>query len=53
VLARDSRTSGPMFSRIVAGALQSVGCDVVEIGIAPTPTALYNIKALGADGGSS
>jgi phosphomannomutase len=51
ILARDSRTSGPMFSRIVAGALQSVGCDVVEIGIAPTPTALFNIGALGADGG--
>jgi phosphomannomutase len=51
VLARDTRTSGPMFSRIVAGALQSVGCDVVEIGIAPTPTALYNIRALDAAGG--
>ncbi|HSK19782.1 MAG TPA: phosphoglucosamine mutase [Longimicrobiales bacterium] len=50
VLGRDSRTSGPMFSRIVAGALQSVGCDVVEIGVAPTPTALYTIRALGADG---
>lgn len=50
VLGRDSRTSGPMFSRIVAGALQSVGCDVVEIGVAPTPTALYTIRALDADG---
>jgi len=50
ILGRDSRTSGPMFTRIVAGALQSVGCDVIEIGIAPTPTALFNIKALGADG---
>jgi phosphomannomutase len=39
-----------MFSRVAAGALQSVGCDVVEIGVAPTPTALYNIGALGADG---
>jgi phosphomannomutase len=51
ILARDSRTSGPMFSRIVAGALQSVGCDVVDIGLAPTPTALFNIRATGADGG--
>jgi phosphomannomutase len=51
VLGRDSRTSGPMFSRIVAGALQSVGCDVIEIGIAPTPTALFNIRQLKADGG--
>jgi phosphomannomutase len=51
VLGRDTRTSGPMFSRIVAGALQSVGCDVTDIGIAPTPTALHSIAALEADGG--
>jgi phosphomannomutase len=51
VLGRDSRTSGPMFSRVVAGALQSVGCDVIDVGIAPTPTALFNIRALKADGG--
>jgi phosphomannomutase len=51
VLGRDSRTSGEMFERIVAGALQSVGCDVVQIGIAPTPTALFTIGALQADGG--
>jgi phosphomannomutase len=51
VLARDSRTSGPMFGRVVAAALQSVGCDIVDIGIAPTPTALFNIGALDADGG--
>jgi phosphomannomutase len=51
VLGRDSRTSGPMFVRVVAGALQSVACDVIDIGIAPTPTALFNIRALGADGG--
>jgi phosphomannomutase len=51
VLARDSRTSGPMFVRAVAAALQSVGCDVIDIGIAPTPTALFNIGALAADGG--
>ncbi|MGH7446557.1 MAG: hypothetical protein ACRELT_03295, partial [Longimicrobiales bacterium] len=45
VLGRDSRTSGAMFSRVVAAALQSVGCDVIEIGLAPTPTALFNIGA--------
>jgi phosphomannomutase len=50
ILGRDTRTSGPMFSRIVAGSLQSVGCDVVEIGVAPTPTALFSIRALDADG---
>jgi phosphomannomutase len=51
VLARDSRVSGPMYSRVVEAALQSVGCDVVQIGVAPTPTALYTIRSLGADGG--
>lgn len=51
VLGRDSRTSGPLFSRVVAGSLQAVGCDVVEVGIAPTPTVLHTVKRLGADGG--
>jgi phosphomannomutase len=51
ILARDSRTSGPMFCRVVAGALQSTGCDVIDVGLAPTPTALYSIRALQADGG--
>lgn len=50
VVARDSRTSGPMFLRAVISALQSVGCDVLEIGIAPTPTALYAIRHHKADG---
>ena len=32
VLGRDSRVSGPMFARAVTAALQSVGCDVVDVG---------------------
>jgi len=51
ILARDSRTSGPLFSRVVAGSLQAVGCDVIELGLAPTPTALLSIRHHGADGG--
>jgi phosphomannomutase len=50
VLARDSRTSGPMFVRAVTAALQSVGCDVVEAGLAPTPTTLFAIRHHKADG---
>ncbi|HEX6938474.1 MAG TPA: phosphoglucosamine mutase [Longimicrobiales bacterium] len=50
VLGRDSRTSGPMFARVAAAALQSVGCDVVDVGLAPTPTTLYAIRHHGADG---
>lgn len=50
VLGRDSRTSGPVFARAVTAALQSVGCDVVDIGLAPTPTTLYAIRHHGAAG---
>jgi phosphomannomutase len=50
VLARDARTSGPLFYQTVDAALRSVGCDVVGIGLAPTPTALYAIRHHAADG---
>jgi phosphomannomutase len=50
VLARDARTSGPMFYDTVSAALRSVGVDVVAIGLAPTPTALYAIRHHDADG---
>jgi phosphomannomutase len=50
IVGRDSRTSGPMFVRAVIAGLQSTGCDVREVGIAPTPTCLYAIKHHQADG---
>lgn len=51
VVARDSRTSGPMFVRIVTGALQAVGCGVVDVGLVPTPTALLAVEEHVAAGG--
>ena len=50
VLGRDSRTTGPLFARIVTGSLQAVGCDVIDIGLAPTPTTLFAIRHHRADG---
>lgn len=50
VVARDSRTSGPMFERAVIAALQSVGCDVIRAGLVPTPTALLAVRHHGAAG---
>ena len=38
VLGRDARTSGPMFARSAAAGLMSVGADVIDLGIVPTPT---------------
>ncbi len=38
VLGRDARTSGPMFARAAASGLMSVGVDVIDLGVVPTPT---------------
>ncbi len=51
VVGRDSRVSGPMFTRIVHGALQSVGCTVIDIGMAPTPTVQLAVEHHHAAGG--
>lgn len=51
VVGRDSRVSGPMFHRAVVSALQSVGADVVDIGMAPTPTVQMEVERLHAAGG--
>jgi phosphomannomutase len=38
ILGRDARTSGEMFARAAAAGLMSVGVDVIDLGIVPTPT---------------
>lgn len=38
VLGRDARTSGAMFTHAATAGFQSVGVDVIDVGIAPTPT---------------
>ncbi len=38
VIGRDARTSGPMFSLAAASGFQSVGVDVIDVGMVPTPT---------------
>ncbi len=51
LLGRDSRTSGPMFVRSAMAGLQSVGCEVVDLGMVPTPTLLLAVEDAGAAGG--
>lgn len=51
VVGRDSRVSGPMFHRAVVSALQSVGADVIDIGMAPTPTVQMAVEHHHAAGG--
>ncbi|MGH7719038.1 MAG: phosphoglucosamine mutase [Gemmatimonadaceae bacterium] len=51
VVGRDARVSGPMFHRAVLAALQSVGCDVIDVGLAPTPTIQLAVEDHHAAGG--
>lgn len=51
VVARDARTSGPMFAAAVQAAVQSVGLNVIDCGLVPTPTAQLAVEHHGAAGG--
>lgn len=50
-VGRDARLSGKMVEHLVAGALMAMGFDVVNIGLATTPTTELAVTGLGADGG--
>ena len=51
VVGRDARISGPMVNKIVIGTLTGMGIDVVETGLATTPTVEIAVTAEQADGG--
>lgn len=51
IVGRDARISGDMVRRIVCGTLMGMGCDVVDIGLATTPTTELAVTMNGADGG--
>jgi len=46
-LGRDTRLSGPMLARAAASGLMSAGCDVVDLGVVPTPSAQYFLAKSG------
>jgi phosphomannomutase len=51
VVGRDSRVSGAMFHRAVLAALESVGAEIVDVGMAPTPTIQLAVEHHHAAGG--
>ncbi len=50
-LGRDGRDSSPSLAGAVAEGLMAAGCDVVDVGMGPTPMLYYSVFALGADAG--
>lgn len=51
VVGRDARISGEMVKNLVVGSLQGLGIDVVNIGLATTPTTELAVTAEKANGG--
>lgn len=51
VVGRDARPSGPMCMSIVMATLQGMGCDVVDAGLATTPTVEMAVLEENAAGG--
>ena len=51
VLGRDARTSGPMFASAASAGLNSVGCDVIDVGLVATPTVQLAVEHHRAVGG--
>jgi len=51
VIGRDARLSGQMLSQLVAATLQSLGIDVVDLGLATTPTVEIAVPLENALGG--
>jgi len=51
VLGRDARLSGDTVSRLVSATLQSIGWDIVDLGLSTTPTVEIAVTAEGAAGG--
>ena len=50
VVGRDGRVTGDVCARIVTATLQAAGCDVVDGGLATTPTVAMGVLKWRADG---
>src|SRR5213078_3813976 len=51
VVGRDARTSGPAFARAAMAGLAAAGCDVIDVGLVPTPTVQLAVEHHQAGGG--
>jgi phosphomannomutase len=51
VVGRDTRTTGPMLQHAVQCGLLAAGCEVIDVGVLPTPTIQLYTGTIGARGG--
>lgn len=50
-IGTDARLSNHMLKNAITSGLNSVGCDVVDVGLVPTPTLQYTVKQKDFDSG--
>jgi len=50
VIGRDTRPSGPMLEAAAFAGFTAVGCDVVRLGVVPTPAVAYEVQRRAALG---
>ncbi len=51
VVGKDTRISGDMLENALISGILSVGCDVIKLGVIPTPAVGKLIRNMGADAG--
>ena len=51
IIGRDGRITGSSIAHIVSSTLLQMGCDVVAIGVCPTPTVALAVEKMNAAGG--
>lgn len=51
LVCRDTRPSGPMVQAAVSSGLLAAGCEVIDLGVCPTPSMQLALKQFEADGG--
>src|SRR5215216_7457749 len=52
VVGRDARLTSPAYAAALIAGLRSAGCDVVDIGMGPTPLMYFALAYLKTDGGA-
>ena len=53
LIGRDTRYSSPMIHSAVVASLLSAGCEIIDLGVCPTPMLQYSVKFYGAAGAIS
>jgi len=48
IIAQDSRASGPAILRALEKGIRASGIDVISVGVAPTPSVAFLVKATGS-----